>query len=382
MATLTSLIIKQIDNNKRCLSVFLDLKKAFDTVSVRILLQKLERIGVRGTPLKLLEDYLSDRRQSVKVGQYISDGVNLTYGVPQGSVLGPTLFLININALCNLKLAQGEIFSYADDTAMVFAGDSWEDVHRKAEIGLIRVADWLKNNLLTLNATKTNYICFSINKKTQPASKFNIKIHNCSTPEYNNCNCININKIAYTKYLGVMIDQHLNWQSHLELVENRVRKLTWIFKILKHVASFVIIRRIYLALAQSVITYCISVWGGAPKTRLLAVERAQRFLIKVMLSKPPRFPTFTLYKISNLLSVRKLYILNVVLRTHRTLKYADTELDKRRKNIIAPINKTRTTFGRRQLNISSELYNQINKKLNIYSLNYFLCKQKLVKLIH
>lgn len=88
---LTSQITKQIDNGEKSLAVFLDLKKAFDTVSPSILVQKLERLGIRGTPLKLLEDYLCNRTQKVKVGDYVSREEKITFGVPQGSILGPTL---------------------------------------------------------------------------------------------------------------------------------------------------------------------------------------------------------------------------------------------------------------------------------------------------
>jgi hypothetical protein len=147
VSALSSLIIENVDNNKKCITVFLDLKKAFDTVSVPILINTLACIGIRDIPLSLLSSYLHNRSQKVKIGKYLSDECDVNYGVPQGSVLGPTLFLIYINQLCKMCIAGGSIFTYADDTAIVFSGNDWDDVRKTAEVGLAKVARWLQANL-------------------------------------------------------------------------------------------------------------------------------------------------------------------------------------------------------------------------------------------
>ncbi|KAJ0183168.1 hypothetical protein K1T71_001144 [Dendrolimus kikuchii] len=147
VSELVNFVAKHVDNKDKCLGVFLDLAKAFDTVSVPILVNKLEAIGIRGIALKLFKDYLSDRTQKVTIGGYFSKEIPITYGVPQGSVLGPKLFLVYINNLCNLELDKSKIFSYADDTAIIFYAKTWEETKSTAELGLHKISNWPIVNL-------------------------------------------------------------------------------------------------------------------------------------------------------------------------------------------------------------------------------------------
>lgn len=379
-AALTNYIVEQVDNKKKCLTVFLDLKKAFDTVSIPILIHKLEKNGIRGTPLDLLSDYLHERKQRVKVGEVVSEDEDICYGVPQGSVLGPTLFLLYINDLCNLQLNDAKIFSYADDTAIVFTGKSWDDVKFKAEAGLSLVSEWLSTNSLTLNVSKTNFMTFTMYNNTQPDSDFTIKIHVCNRDDPLICPCPKINKVKSTKYLGIMIDQRLSWHAHIELLMNRVRKLIWIFKGLRHSAPKPLLNQIYVALAESVLNYCITVWGGATKTKFIDVERAQRALLKVMYFRPYRYPTQSLYSNSGLLSIRKLYILQTVLKIHKSIEYDPNKVTKRRKDKIVNKKSVKSNFAARQFPTqAAHLYNIINKKQNIFALSNYECKLNLIK---
>lgn len=376
--TLTNHIVNIVDAGKKCLTVFLDLKKAFDTVSVPMLVHSLEKIGVRGVALDLLSNYLQNRTQKVKVGNYISETANVSYGVPQGSVLGPTLFLIYINQLCQMKPENGRIISYADDTAVIFEGDSWESVSESAEKGLSQIAAWLNSHLLTLNRSKTKFITFTNYNSSQPNNLLALKIHTCGATN-RNCSCQGIERVAHIKYLGVMVDQRLSWHDHTDMVMTRIRKLIWLFKMLRHVTTKRLLNMIYLSLAQSILVYCIPVWGGTIKTKFIELERAQRALIKVMYSKPYRFPTHELYSLSGLLTVRKLYILNTLLKFHKSLPYNPTTQEKRRKYLVAPVKYVKTTYAKRQyVKQSTALYNKINKLLNIYPLTSRDCKKSLV----
>lgn len=377
---LTSEIINKVDKGDKCLAVFLDLKKAFDTVSVPILLRRLETIGIRGVALSIFESYLKDRKQQVKINDLLSHEESVVYGVPQGSVLGPTLFLLYINELCNIRVSAGRIISYADDTAIVFFGVSWATVKNAAETGLAEIASWLNANLLTLNVLKTNFICFTPNMRTQPGADFEIKIHRCVNFLHCGGNCQNIEQVRSTKYLGITVDQRLSWHHHIEITMARVRKLIWVFRNLRHVMPAQLLNKIYVALVQSVISYCIPVWGGATKTKFLDLERAQRSLIKVMYFKPYRYSTQDLYKISGLLTVRKLYIINIILCLHKTLPFTPTRPKKRRNDIVAHSPRVRTVFARRQYTTqASYIYNKLNLEINIYPKLLQECKKTLTE---
>lgn len=376
VTALSSYIVDQVDRGRKCLGVYLDIKKAFDTVHVANLVNKLEDIGVRDKPLALFTDYLSDRKQMVKIGQYTSKYTNISYGVPQGSVLGPTLFLVYINNLCNLKVGDARIFSYADDTAVIFSSTSWSKARNEAEMGLTKINHWLRENLLTLNASKTNFMCYTIYSTTQPGNDFLLRIHNSENAHNDNdCNCPILNKVSSTKYLGVMMDQKLTWYSQIEVLSTRIRKLIWIFKILRHVAPPMLLNKIYSALAESILRYCAPVWGGAAKTKFIEVERAQRSLFKVMFFKSYRYSTDLLYSSCKLLTVRKIYILQIILRLHRTLIFDPKTLTRRRKDKAVKVHITKTSFANRQFaKQSGHLYNNINKTLDIYPKRHYECK--------
>jgi hypothetical protein len=375
---LTDYTAKKLDIRSTCLGVFLDLSKAFDTVSVPLLLGKLEYIGVRGITLAIFKDYLTNRLQSVKIGSNLSGEESITYGVPQGSILGPTLFLIYINQLCQLQIDNCKIISYADDTALLIHGSDWTETKIHTEHCLGIVTSWLAANLLTLNITKTTYITFSLVTNNLPSPTYNIRCHTCCTPT-NNCTCLLLTRATHVKYLGVQLDQRLDWHTHLEALISRVRKLIYIFKTLRHSADTNTLKMVYLSLCQSLLLYCSPIWGGASKTKFLQLERAQRAVLKVMTSKPFRYPTKQLYQDTKVLTVRQLCILRTILRVHTTLSFNPSYLaGRRRKRTVCPHVTHRTVFASRQYYcLGYSLYNKINNALNIYPKNLHDCKTKL-----
>lgn len=370
---LTNYLVQELDKGNKTLGIFLDLAKAFDTVSVPILLLKLESLGIRGNQLKLLTSYLYERSQCVKINNVISsDLTNTSHGVPQGSILGPTLFLVYINDLCNLKLHGGKIISYADDTALLFSASSEEEVYEYAQRGFNVVNNWLQQHLLTLNADKTKYVYFSMRKYKTILTNPKLHAHRCKDPVNHRCTCPDIGIANNLKYLGVIIDENLSFKPHIEALCGRIRKLIYIFKKLRTVADYALIRQVYLALGQSIINYCITSWGGTSKTSLLSMERAQRAVLKVATFRPYLYSTELLYKNCNVLTVRQLFILSTILKQHTALPYSTEITNKRRKDRVCPQNTgMKSAFSSSFfMFLGPLLYNRFNAKFGIYSINY------------
>lgn len=382
--SLTDYVSEELGKGNQTLGIFLDLAKAFDTVSVSTLLYKLEALGIRGTPLKLFADYLDGRHQCVKIDNIISvEQKNTGFGVPQGSILGPTLFLIYINDLCSLNIKQGKIISYADDTALIFTAKTNSELYEYAQIGLNTVSNWLQSNLLTLNTDKTKYIHFSIRKPQFNMTNSQLYAHHCGLRSVSICKCPFILKTSNIKYLGVLIDESLSFRPHIDSLVARVRRLIFVFKKLRAIADKKLMSQVYLALGQSVIQYCITSWGGAPKTYLLPLERAQRAILKVANFHPFLYPTDLLYKSCNVLTVRQLFITHLVLKQHTMLSYNIESTNKRRNDIVCESNaSSKYAFVNRFYTfLGPFLYNILNRKLSIYKLNNYDCKKVILQFL-
>ena len=194
---LNTRITKALDRGNYAASVFLNFAKAFDMVNHQILLSKLENYGIRGPAKDWFESYLKSRHQIVKIGDTLSDKMQIACGVPQGSILGPILFLLYINDIKNASKTL-KFLLFADDTSTLLISKSIQELENVYNKELSHVIDWLNANKLTLNVEKSNLVLFRKTKKTSKTLNIKIKGEQIQEKEY-------------TKYLGILIDSKLSW---------------------------------------------------------------------------------------------------------------------------------------------------------------------------
>jgi hypothetical protein len=282
---LTNIISDALDKHHKCIVIFLDLKKPFDSVSHVRLLNKLMYCGVSGTIRKWFKSYLKDRNQRVKIDQSLSDPLSGEFGIPQGTVLGPILFILYLNDIFNLRL-EGKILSYADDTVVLCSAPTWDEVTDKATNSVTNLKEWFDVNLLSLNTDKTVFIPFTLTNRS-PIPDIKVLAFKDSTRE----SFAEISKTNETKYLGVIIDRNLNFKSQIKATVSRLRKTIYIFNNLKNILKPSLLKIVYYAFVHSVLVYGVTGWGGTYKTNLLPVEVIQRMIIKIIIGKPRDHPT-------------------------------------------------------------------------------------------
>lgn len=366
--TLVDKIKLAIDNNKVAGAIFIDLCKAFDLVNHKILLDKLEYYGVRGLALKLITSYLSDRYQTVYVGTHKSDSKIVDLGVPQGSVLGPILFLIYINDIGNLKL-HGMPFLFADDTVLFYGQTSdAEQMLQFMQEDLNTLAKFFSINKLVLNLDKTNYIVFS--------SPLYMLDHHMALIIDNK----EIARVPWVKYLGLYIDEHLKWKVHIDMVIKKV--LPAISALHRLYALQVNIKRaVYFSLIHSHLQYLSIIWGSAAKTILRPLQIIQTKALKIVYNYPRLTPTISVFSNANILPIRFLYEYNLLNHVFNSASRIKSPIYSTRYANDGQLCTTRTDYGRMASTFHGHLlFNKLPKDIkNLCSFYQF--KQQLKKLL-
>ena len=214
-----------------------------------------------------LKSYLLNRKQYVKYNECESDILNVQCGVPQGSILGPTLFLLYINDICNVS----EIFKsilFADDTNFFCSGKNVNQLCNRICGELSKLNKWFAVNKLSLNVEKTNFIEF-MNHKVK--DEFIIKIGDKM-----------IQRVFKTKFLGVIIDDKLNWKEHIKYISAKLSKTTAILFKSKMVLDKYSLRTLYCSLFLPYINYCSEIWGNTYKTNLRSILLLQKRAVRII----------------------------------------------------------------------------------------------------
>ena len=224
---LTDKIRTEIDKGNYVCGIFVDFQKAFDTVDHHILLKKLEYYGVREISNKWFASYLSNRKQFVSINGYKSNLADVKCGVPQGSILGPLLFLIYINEL-HAAIKYSEVHHFAEDTNLLSFNSCVKSINKQVNYDLKNLSNWLKANKISLNVGKTELVLFTSPKK-QLVCDLKIKLNGKRHYETDS-----------VKYLGIQIDKRLTWKQHINHVALKLNKANAVLSKLRHVLDIII----------------------------------------------------------------------------------------------------------------------------------------------
>lgn len=342
-------ITEEKRNKRKIIGIFLDFRKAFDSINTEILISKLEYYGISGPYNKLLNSYLTDRKTRTYTNDAISEPMVIKFGVPQGSVLGPILFSLYINDIKNMA-ENFNINLFADDTSLFCSGETYNQVETKCKQALKECSKWLISNKLTLNVTKSNWIDFS--KPTKDGKNITLDIDGKILKE-----------VEYTKYLGIIIQKDLKWDVHVSSLINKLNSHIPLYYQIRNTLSNKQKIMIYKALALSKLIYGIELYSKVSKQWLKQLQKTQNRLLKILLKEPILLSTNLLHKKYDILKIEDLANLRKLLIGHRVMHSANFNVAYEN---MKPI----------RMNQARNLRNNLNF---IVDLNYYAHKNKVIE---
>lgn len=301
-------ILSALNKKQIALLLLIDFSKAFDMVDHDIMLSKLEHYGIRGIANNWFKSYLSDRKQFVNINGTYSSQLPLKYSVPQGSILGPLLFIIYINDIPNInKFAK--FILYADDANIIITGYHTSEIISQFYDLSNALLNWVRANELALNIKKTNYMIFT-RSRSPNLEAFNPKINN-----------IPIERKTVARFLGVLVDEKLTWTNHIAALRLKMARYVGIIYKLKNVLPLTARLTIYNSLVQSHLNFCSLVWGTSCKSNIEKLFTTQKKAIRGVTPgyinyyyKEGRLPTHTktFFTKHGILTVHNIILKNIM----------------------------------------------------------------------
>ena len=266
--------LEAINNSQIIGMVMVDFRKAFDLVDHTLLLKKLRHYKLSDKTIDLFSSYLLDRKQKVVINNIESRTENVLFGVPQGSILGPLLFLMFIN---DLPLYTNNVSTdlYADDTTLYMIGETQDYIEQNLQIALQNLSEWCKLNGMLLNTEKNKAMLITTSQKR-------LHLHNDILHlTYNNDV---LNSVENEKVLGVRIDNNLTWSIHINFIAKKISSNLWLLSKLKDYLSTEHRVQFYKTYIQPHIDYCSTIWGGTSQYNLNRIYRLQKRAVKIIVN--------------------------------------------------------------------------------------------------
>lgn len=284
LVDLLQYVYDNIDRGKYVAAIFFDLARAFDCVNSDVLCDKLQAVGIRGIPLKWIKSYLSERKMRVRLDNVVSSEYETALGVPQGSVLGPLLFLLAINDLPE-ALTVGYTILFADDTSVAVSSDTPGDLLLTINRVVGDMAKWCDQNQLVLNADKTTVMYFHRRRELSGHV---------------------INFAPFVKVLGVTLDESLTWEAHIDSVAKKLNSAYYAIMQLKTSLSIKYLKSVYYAMVYSVLSYNVIVWGQAIEWKRVFIS--QKRILRLIYNLGYNESCRNTFRSSELLTFPSIYI--------------------------------------------------------------------------
>ena len=287
----TDFVNNELDKGNQILALFVDYKKAFDTLDHKQLLQAMEECGVGGPTNDFLRSYLCGRTLCTVVDETRGAEAAVTLGVPTGSVYGPLGYIVHVNAVANV-VRHAVVYMYADDMCLLVAGTDVVGMQARLQEDFDNITMWAHDNGIILNTKKTQcmHLYSPYNRTVKGMASKNligIKGHSyeCYHNNKNNCNCPLIETVDKFKYLGLWIDNRFNWKVHVNSVCDTLRAILCKLFHLKDILDRKTLRMLYHALVDALISYGLSCYGLTFKTYIEQIKKLQVRCIKYIVSK-------------------------------------------------------------------------------------------------